>query len=252
MPTTSLGYPYPAGTDETDIDGAVQPLAAAVDASPGVASMTSAEIAALTGDAKRAGRTVYNATSGRLAVSNGSTFDDPVLLAAPVGEVKMFAGSSAPAGYLLCDGAAVSRATYAALFAVVGTAYGVGDGSITFNVPNLKGRVPVGRDAAQTEFDTLGEVGGAKTHTLSVGEMPSHSHGGATGVDSPDHTHTAIGAGSLYVTDTPSGAGVPTWSGSVTGGASARHTHSITSQGGGGAHNNLQPYQVLNYIIRVG
>lgn len=251
MPTTSLGYPYPAGTDETDIDGAVQPLAAAVDASPGVASMTAAEIAALTGDAKRAGRTVYNATSGRLAVSNGSTFDDPVLLAAPVGEVKMFAGSSAPAGYLLCDGAAVSRATYAALFAVVGTAYGVGDGSLTFNLPSLKGRVPVGRDAAQTEFDALGEVGGAKTHTLSVGEMPSHNHGGATGEDSPDHTHTAVGAFSIAI-DGGSGAGVAAYSGMNTGGASTRHTHAIGSQGGGSAHNNLQPYQVLNYIIRVG
>jgi phage-related tail fiber protein len=61
----------------------------------------------------------------------------------PTGVILAFGGSSAPAGYLLCDGAAVSRATYAALFAVIGTGYGVGDGATTFNLPSLKGRVPI-------------------------------------------------------------------------------------------------------------
>lgn len=101
----------------------------------------------------------------------------------PAGTVSAFAGASAPGGWLLCNGAAVSRTTYDALFAVVGTTYGAGDGSTTFNLPNLKGRVPVGLDASQVEFDALGEIGGEKMHTLTTAEMPVHGHG-------IDHTHS--------------------------------------------------------------
>ena len=88
----------------------------------------------------------------------------------------MYGGSTAPTGYLLCDGSAVSRTTYADLYTAIGTTYGVGDGSTTFNVPNVKGKVPVGRDNGDTSFDTLGETGGEKTHTLTIAEMPSHTH----------------------------------------------------------------------------
>ena len=63
---------------------------------------------------------------------------------------------------MICDGRAVSRSDYSELFAVIGTTYGSGDGSTTFNLPNLKGRVPVGKDSSQTEFDTIGETGGSK------------------------------------------------------------------------------------------
>ena len=135
-----------------------------------------------------------------------------------------YAGATAPTGFLLCDGGAVSRTTYAGLFGTIGTVYGAGDGSTTFALPNMKGRVPTGLDAAQTEFDTRGETGGTKTHTLTSAEMPSHIHsltfgsGGATG-----------------------GADVGQY-GSPNGGITG-------SAGGGGAHNNLQPYLVLNYII---
>jgi microcystin-dependent protein len=142
------------------------------------------------------------------------------------GEITMWPGATAPEGWMLCDGAAVSRTSYHELFAVIGTTYGAGDGSTTFNLPNLKGRVPVGRDAAQTEFDALGESGGAKTHTLTTAEIPSHSHG---------LTQTYVTAGGVGV---------------------AAITYTATSSntgpsGGGGAHNNLQPYLTLNYIIRL-
>lgn len=96
----------------------------------------------------------------------------------PAGIITQFGGSVAPSGWLICDGSAISRtnAAYTRLFAAIGTTYGVGDGSTTFNVPNLKGRVPVGFDATQTEFDALAETGGAKTHTLVQSEMPAHTH----------------------------------------------------------------------------
>src|SRR5690606_11752046 len=93
-----------------------------------------------------------------------------------------------------CDGSAVSRTDYADLFEVIGTSYGVGDGSTTFNLPNLQGRVPVGLDTGQTEFNALGKTGGAKTHTLTIDQMPSHSHTQAP------HSHTVNNHSHSYVT----------------------------------------------------
>ncbi len=111
-------------------------------------------------------------------------------LTLPPGIFMPFGASSVPSGWLLCDGTAVSRATYADLFTVVGTTWGSGDGSSTFNVPNLKGRVPVGRDAAQTEFDVLAETGGNKTQTTSTGSTQVGADSGILGVNINTHTHT--------------------------------------------------------------
>ena len=149
--------------------------------------------------------------------------------AVPAGSIFPYAAASAPTGYLLCDGAAVSRTTYADLFTLVSTTYGAGDGSTTFNVPNLKGKVPVGLDAAQTEFDALAEAGGAKTHTLQTTEIPSHAHA----------IHLNSGGGTAQGFANATDAGANTTSSPNTGNA-----------GGGGAHNNLQPYLTVNYIIK--
>lgn len=167
-------------------------------------------------------------------------------LVSPVGLMTPYAGATAPDGWLICDGAAVSRVTYDRLFAVIGTTYGSGNGTTTFNLPNMKGRVAVGLDAAQTEFNVRGETGGAKDHTLTVAEMPSHAHTQAA------HTHSyntfakdwAIGSG-----QSGNGRGMDnsTSQGSTTGSA----TPTINATGGGGAHNNLQPYMALPYIIRI-
>lgn len=154
----------------------------------------------------------------------------------PVGSVISFAGASAPTDWLLCDGATVSRTEYASLFSIIGTTYGVGNGSTTFNLPNLKGRTVVGVDAAQTEFDALGETGGAKTHTLTVDQMPSHQHntGGSPGI-----YRNYIGSGSSHAF---LGANTST---------TVSDPYNTSFTGGGQAHNNLQPYIVMNYIIKV-
>lgn len=166
------------------------------------------------------------------------------------GIVMAFAGSSAPAGWLLCDGAAVSRTTYATLFALIGTTYGAGDGSTTFNVPNLKGRVPVGKDAGQTEFDVLGETGGEKTHQLTSAEMPSHTHT----QNAHSHVQQQPGAATGNFAS-----GTRDASSCGTGGSPSALADALSTQttvavnqntGGDGAHNNLQPYIALNYIIK--
>ena len=149
----------------------------------------------------------------------------------PTGSVTMFAGSTAPNGYLLCDGSAVSRATYSYLYDVIGTSYGTGDGSTTFNLPNLSGKVPVGYDSSDSDFDTLGETGGEKTHTLTVDEIPSHRHK----IDSFGTNPTTNATG--------------TWKSRSFAGANPGEAYSQYT-GGGEAHNNMPPYIVMNYIIK--
>ena len=110
----------------------------------------------------------------------------------PTGGIMPFAGTSAgtPSGFLLCHGQAVSRSTYSGLFSVITSIYGDGDGSSTFNLPDLRGRVVAGQDdmggssanrlTGQTggvDGDTLGGSGGAETHTLTEAQLASHSHG---------------------------------------------------------------------------
>jgi microcystin-dependent protein len=185
----------------------------------------------------------------------------------PPGVIVQYVGAAAPSGFLLCQGQAVSRITYAELFAALGgasTPYGVGDGSTTFNVPNLQGRVPVGRDATQTEFDTLGETGGAKTHTLTEAQMPSHTHI----QDSHNHTQNAhahqFGYGGSNFNGWSAGTGFGSFINMLVGNSGVATQTTIASTtatniattatnqntGGGGAHNNLQPYIVVNYIIK--
>ena len=142
----------------------------------------------------------------------------------------MYAGSTAPSGWLICDGSAVSRDDYANLFSVIGTTYGAGDGSTTFNIPNLKGKVPVGLDTSDTSFDTLGETGGEKTHTLTINEMPRHQHQLTLADYGSD-----VASGVLWSTRNPK---KYSYAGNM-----------VEPVGGSQAHNNLQPYIVINYII---
>ena len=168
---------------------------------------------------------------------------------APTGVVLPFAGGSIPTGWLLCTGGAVSRTTYANLFAVISTTYGLGDGSTTFNVPDMQGRVPAGVNTSDSNFVSLNTKVGSATHTLTSGEMPSHTHtqnahehqihapvdGGRVG--------STIGTyGSQYLRNNIGDSVTQLWTAVST-------TPTNQNTGGGGAHNNLQPTIALYYII---
>ncbi|MEN9697187.1 MAG: Microbacterium phage TinyTimothy, partial [Bacteroidota bacterium] len=155
----------------------------------------------------------------------------------PTGVVSAYAGSVAPLGYLLCDGSAVNRTTYSALYAIIGTTYGIGDGSTTFNVPDLRGRVPVGKNTGT--FSSLGLTGGEESHTMTVNEMPAHKH--TTSVNSAVDP-SAIGG---YAPSSQS-----MFFGTDRAGTTANWSTAMQNTGGGQAFNNLQPYVVLNYIIK--
>ena len=159
----------------------------------------------------------------------------------PIGAITGFGGTAPPENWLICDGRAISRIEYARLFAAIGTTYGTGDGSTTFNIPDLKGKVPVGLNSSDTDFDTLGEIGGEKTHTLTTDEMPSHSH---KSEENKTHSAGAIFGYSAGGTNTANYGG--------SSGMTYKYLKdaNTSSVGSGQAHNNLQPYTVTNYIIK--
>lgn len=271
----------------------------------------------------------------------------------PIGVVLPYAGASAPTGFLLCDGSAVSRTTYSALFAIISTTFGVGDGSTTFNLPDMRSRMPIGAGTAGTfatsflagAVDTgtdqitvtsndslktgtavvltttgslpgglslattyyviyvsstviklatslanaiagtainitsqgsgthtatvtytarsLGAVGGEESHAITVAEMGAHDHGGVTSTDGA-HTHSISDPGHTHTIDVvPSDQDGSGSNGSISGSKSTgvgytgisinsggSHSHTISSQGGSTAHNNMTPYLALNFIIK--
>jgi microcystin-dependent protein len=174
--------------------------------------------------------------------------------------------STPPTGFLLEDGSAVSRTTYSALFAVIGTTYGAGDGSTTFNLPDSRGRASVNK-STDTEFDTMGEKSGSKTEALTIAQIPSHTHiqdAHAHGVYDPGHNHSqnphmhgqvvTANAGpsvrSDWNSDSASGAyaqGINTSDATGTNNPATTgigiYNATATNQytGGGAAHNNIQP-----------
>lgn len=169
------------------------------------------------------------------------SFGGQSLLFVP-GMVMPYAGASSPTGWLTCYGQAISRTTYSALFAAIGTIHGAGDGSTTFNLPDLRGRTISGQDdmggssanrltnqSGGVDGDILGAAGGAETHTLTVPQLPN----------------------SYYYNSNMTG-----FAGQVDNYAAFNFTARVadvlshTTQGGGGAHNNVQPTLILNYIIK--
>ena len=173
-------------------------------------------------------------SQGRItAAANGSLASDET----PAGAVVPYGASTAPSGWLLCDGSVVSRATYSDLFAAIGTTFGVGDGSTTFGLPDCTGRVIAGKESSETRLTTalsginggtLGATGGSEAHTLITAELPSHSH-------------------AYNATTTPGGFAA----GSGTSAARSSASGTTGSTGGGTAHANVQPTIILTYIIKL-
>lgn len=153
----------------------------------------------------------------------------------PTGAICPFAGGTVPDGWVLCDGAQKSRVDYKALFDVIGTTWGVGDGSTTFNVPDLRGRTPIGAGTGSgLTARTLGQSGGEETHILTTAELAVHNH---------SHVHTVTtssGAGGSTVLTTTTGTGTAT--------ANLVQTDA-SNAGGGNAHNTMPPYGVVTWII---
>ena len=213
-------------------------------------------------------------------VVNGDIGSDNIQtgLLPPTGAIIQYAGGTAPTGWLLCEGQAVSRTgSYADLFAAIGTAYGTGDGSTTFNLPDLRGRIPVGK-GTHTSVDALGENDGtslanrrpAHSHT-GTAEASTHTHSGSTdsggshshGIYTPwlssgfeSYTALTSGAtgstfrnitGSKPTTNIMESGGSHSHTMSLTGGS---HTHNVTVGSTGGT-TDTPSYVVVNYIIKV-
>lgn len=147
------------------------------------------------------------------------------------GDIRPTAASSTRTGYLLCDGAAVSRTTYAALFAAIGTAYGVGDGSTTFNLPDLRGRFPLGAGSGPSlTARSRGQKDGVEAVTLSLDQIPAHGHnirafsaaGSGLGLNIGNYGESQVYTGPPF----------------------------IQPAGGGQSHQNMPPFTVINYLIK--
>jgi len=169
------------------------------------------------------------------------------------GTIVPHGSTTVPTGFLYCDGSAVSRTTYASLFSVISTTYGTGDGSSTFNLPDLQNNVPLGRSGTKA----LGSTGGSDTQTptgsisVSVGNrtlttstIPSHNHRegghsefGSTGSITATNRNTGVdNPGRRYLTGNT--------------GSSGAHNHSGSGSFSGNGMSVLQPYLSLNYIIK--
>jgi microcystin-dependent protein len=178
------------------------------------------------------------------------------LFAPVIGAVQIYAGSGDPAGgyWLSCDGRAISRTTYAALFTAIGTTYGAGDGTTTFNIPKTAERVIVGQSTTQTlitqyNATTLGNTFGEGAHSLVDAENGTHTHT----LTDPGHAHTITGAMATTPNSGGSNINISATGASGVAPVTVSHTTGITmaSDGSGTAHNNVQPSLVMNFIIRV-
>ena len=225
-----------------------------------------------------AGSFSYNTIPTNLP--KGSSFESVKPPIIPTGIIEMFAGSTAPNGWLICNGDAVSRSAYSDLFKIIGTTYGVGNSNSTFTLPDMRGRCPIGvGTGASLTARTLGSNVGAETATLSEANMASHTHTASVGTESVTHTHTGTSGGQsadhthyfshtagtsgsygLMDSATASSSGQPSTGGisadhthsTTTGNESANHTHSVTNSntGSGTAFGIMSPSIVVNFIIK--
>jgi microcystin-dependent protein len=186
-----------------------------------------------------------------------------IVFSFPSGTIAAFAGASIPSGYLLCDGSAISRTTYATLYALIGTTYGNGDGINTFNIPDCRGKAPFGKASSGT-FQTLGSSGGNESHTHIV-DNHTHTYAGQNHQHSSSHmhyinlngfhTHTgfsgtgSLKAGSIWLTDGPDHQhGI--WTGSQNVNTGFTNAPLAMSQPTTTSISHVNPFAVVNFIIR--
>ena len=184
-------------------------------------------------------------TSGNVLTSNGSAWVSSTPTYVPTGGMMMWGTASAPTGYLLCNGSAVSRTTYSALFAVIGTAFGSGDGSTTFTLPDFRDRFPVGAGTTYSANST----GGSANSTL-----PAHDHTGTTD-SAGSHQHSATvyrqnGSNAQY--DGFGAYSDADVSGTATTQSAGAHQHTFTTSQSGSSNvgTNLPPYLGVYFIIK--
>ena len=211
------------------------------------------------------GKVGINTTSPNYQLDVNGTFSH-----VPPGTVIMYIAATAPAGFLLCNGSEISRTTYATLYAIISTTYGSGNGSTTFNLPDLRGRVPIGYgQGSGLSNRNLNGKGGAETHTLTTSEMPSHNHG----ISDPGHGHSAgdnghshniskgtTGYSASYNGSMESLSGGSRNNGNTNFGSDTSYANvyvnnnttgiSINNNGSGNSHNIMQPFIVMNFIIK--
>jgi microcystin-dependent protein len=181
----------------------------------------------------------------------------------PAGIILLFASSNRPSGWLICDGSSYNALVYASLYNIIGNTYG---GEYPeFKLPDMRGRTVVGNgQSGELSNYSLAQIGGEERHTLSSSEMPVHNHTGLTETNG-NHTHSSNATGSPYSLSTYSGNN--TMNSDVNGGGepdlyagsvalvinetgSHNHTFTTNNTGGGLSHNNMQPYIVLQYLIK--
>ena len=163
----------------------------------------------------------------------------------PTATIIPWSDSAVPSGFLNCDGGAVSRATYATLFAIIGTTYGSGNGSTTFNTPDLQDNVPVGRSGTKT----LASTGGANTVSSTGNIGGSTANASLSEAQLASHTHT-LGAGpsTAGIVNPPNGA--TAYGNTSNAGSSSGHAHNMSATFSGDATSVVQPYLTLKYIIK--
>jgi microcystin-dependent protein len=170
-----------------------------------------------------------------LAGPTGATGPIATIAVVPVGSVLPYAGATAPEGYLFCDGAEKIQTAYPALYEIIGTTYGSTSPTTTFKLPDLRARIPVGVAPVALpplSARALGASGGVESVTLSIAQIPGHSHPGST-APIPATVEVQGGTGAI-----------------VTGSGAGSENIIVAPQGGGEAHTNMQPFLVLNYIIK--
>ncbi len=208
------------------------------------------------------GKPVEHAVTAKDFDEANEFINTPALFSVPTGTVLPFAGAAGgvPAGWILCDGGAVSRTTYSALHSVLKDAagtnsypFGSGDGSTTVNVPDFRGRLPVGKDnmggtsanrVTASQADNVGQGTGAEKHTLTSDEMPSHTH------VQNQHRHASANGDGFVTYGVNDNGGLAVSTGGDVQANTAYATATNQNTGGGQAHNNMPPYLTVNYIIR--